>query len=385
METDRLRIVLPANALFCDIIIQEGLIQRVGPQVKESLSGISTAGVLADTNTARIFGTHVKENLSSSFPGTCIVSFKAGERSKNLKTVELLARELNRNKLDRDSILVAVGGGVVGDITGFVASIYKRGIAHIQVPTTLLAQVDSSIGGKTGVDSSWGKNQLGTFNQPRAVLIDPNVLNTLPKGEIINGVAEIVKSAIIADKGMFEALSKIDLLELPEIKKFIFQTCAIKAGVVSRDERESNLRSILNYGHTVGHAIEASSQYALNHGNSILLGMMAEGWIAHEMGLFSTDEYSNQQEVLEKLLPSITINQREGKARSTLSVKNFLSNSNKLVAFAYSDKKNTGESIRMSLPERIGCMSTTKQGDYRIPVSAKLFRDSIKYLQTIVG
>ena len=225
----------------------------------------------------------MKTTLSAVFPKISLIEVPAGERSKTLGTASFICDRLAKIGADRKTSLIALGGGVVGDLTGFVASIYKRGIVSFQVPTTLLAQVDSSIGGKTGVDTDWGKNQIGTFYQPAAVFIDPLALSTLPSSEVINGAAEIVKSSIVASREMFDRLSRMhDILSVEELEPFIPSTCRIKAEVVSKDEKEENLRSILNFGHTVGHAIESASDYSLSHGRSIILGMLAEAWIARQ-------------------------------------------------------------------------------------------------------
>lgn len=373
METGRLEIELHGSSLVCNILVKEGLIRRIDTVLRGYFRKPSSIAIIADSNTAEIFGSRVRQALSSNGIPTHLFAFKAGERSKSLKTVEYLAVRMDENRIDRSSLILAIGGGVVGDVAGFLASIYKRGIPYVQIPTSLLAQVDSSIGGKTGVDSSRGKNQLGTFYQPRAVLVDPESLHSLPRKEVINGIAEISKSAIIADRKMFDELCKADLSNIQDIKRFIYRTCAIKARVVALDEKEGNLRSILNYGHTVGHAIEATSQYELNHGTSVILGMIAEGWIASKIGYLPDEEYKRQLDLLQKILATSSV--------KNVTMRRILKNRKMLLDLAYSDKKSTHGQIKMSLPSRIGGM-VTRKGEYRLVIPEKVFLESITYLDS---
>jgi 3-dehydroquinate synthase len=204
-----------------------------------------------------------------------------GEEYKNLDTLKRIYDELLKHGLDRKSALIALGGGVVGDITGFAAATYMRGISYIQIPTTLLAQVDSSVGGKTGVDHKLGKNMIGAFWQPGLVLIDPVTLKTLPKRQLLAGLAEVIKYGVIYDNELFEFLEAnrehIFNLEDKAITYIIRRSCEIKADVVSKDERESGLRAILNYGHTIGHAIETATGYTRYlHGEAVAIGMHLE-------------------------------------------------------------------------------------------------------------
>lgn len=327
----------------------------------------SSIVIITDSNVGIEYGDLVREDLSK-IARTCIVSFKAGESSKTLESAATLLSKLAALDLDRKGVVISLGGGVVGDLTGFVASVFKRGITYFQIPTTLLAQVDSSIGGKTGVDAKWGKNQIGTFYHPRGVLIDPLALKTLPESELINGVGEIVKYSVIANEKMFDQLSRSRLDSGEELGKFISECCAIKVNIISKDPNEKNLRSILNYGHTVGHAVEAASGYSLSHGKSVIIGMLAEGWIARQLGFFKQDDYERQQALLRSLdISSYHLNLDE----------------KKLLALALADKKSSSGVIRMSLPERIGRMRVTKDGSYRIPVSTKLFSRSLRYLRNI--
>jgi len=217
-----------------------------------------------------------------------------GERTKTLGTIAKILDALARHKFERQSLLLALGGGVIGDITGFAAAIYQRGIPFVQVPTTLVAQVDSSVGGKTGVDHRLGKNLIGAFYQPRAVLIDPLTLRTLPRREWIAGLAEVIKYGIIADEEFFAFLEReiLSLLKLDEesVIRAIKRSCEIKAQVVAADERESDRRRILNYGHTIGHALESLAGYrGLIHGEAVGIGLVHEADLACHMGLCGRD------------------------------------------------------------------------------------------------
>jgi 3-dehydroquinate synthase len=323
--------------------------------------------IVTDANVNKLYGSKLLKGLSGVTKAG-LVSFPAGEANKNIETAWKVASELSRLGADRRSVVIALGGGVVGDLAGFVASIYKRGVDYLQIPTTLLAQVDSSIGGKTGVDAPWGKNQLGTFHQPKGVFIDPRTLLTLPPHEILNGVAEIAKCAIVADREMFSQLSKLTKFDSDIPRKFIVRACRIKARIVSEDEKETNLRVVLNYGHTVGHAIESSSNFRLRHGMCVTLGMMAESWIALTMNLLQRTDFEKQFELLRRLYRYSSVNLP-------------ILNKETLFKFALTDKKTDSLTVRMSLPREIGKMYTTADGNYRVPVSKEIFDGSIDYLR----
>ena len=221
-----------------------------------------------------------------------------GERHKNLKTLERLAGEMLKLGCDRQTVVIALGGGVIGDLAGFAAAAFMRGVEFVQVPTTLLAQVDASIGGKVGVNHARGKNMIGAFHQPRLVWIDTATLNTLPPREIVCGLAEIVKHALIRDREYFTYLethlTKLLHLDQEALAKTIHRSCAIKAEIVKNDERESSQRALLNFGHTVGHALEAGTEYrSLRHGEAVLLGMLIEAYLSREAGLLADDTFTH--------------------------------------------------------------------------------------------
>jgi len=270
--------------------------------------------------------------------------FKPGEESKNLQVIEKIYRKAAGVGLDRDSIIVAIGGGVSGDMAGFVAATYMRGIDFIQVPTTLLSMVDSSVGGKTGVDLPEGKNLVGAFWQPKLVLIDPKFLQTLPDREILCGLAEIVKTAVILDAKLFAELEAkgTDILKrkIPFSSKVIARCCQLKGSVVSADEREGGLRAILNYGHTFGHAIETVSGYSMYaHGEAVSIGMCMAADLAVRMGVLSKKDAARQESLLEKLsLP------RRASGCDPDAVVDAMSK----------DKKTRGDKLRFVLPVKIG-------------------------------
>ncbi len=368
MGTFRLSLRLQESSTPCEILIQEGLLRKTRACIEPLLEDIpSSVVIITDSNVGKQYGEQVRHDFSK-IARTNILSFKAGENSKTLQSAAILLSKLASLDLDRKGVIISLGGGVVGDLAGFVASVFKRGITFFQIPTTLLAQVDSSIGGKTGVDAKWGKNQIGAFYHPRGVLIDPLALKSLPETELINGVGEIIKYSVIANKKMFDRLSRSRLDSGEDLGKFIPECCAIKVSIVSKDPMERNLRSILNYGHTLGHAVEAASDYSLSHGKSVIMGMLAEGWIARELGFFEKDDYERQQAMLLGL---------------DLSPDHLNLDEKKLLALALADKKSSSGVIRMSLPEKIGKMHITKDWSYRIPVPAKLFSRSLRYLRNV--
>jgi 3-dehydroquinate synthase len=218
-----------------------------------------------------------------------MITFPAGEASKTIHTAVAVAEELLGRGADRTSGLIALGGGVVGDLTGFIASIFMRGIPYLQFPTTLMAQVDSSIGGKTGVDLPMAKNMLGTFCQPKAVFTDVVFLKTLPVAEYMNGLAEIVKCAIIDDPGLLDLLEEQAMLLMnvnePEpLVPIVTRACEIKKKIVEIDEKEQGLRRILNFGHTLGHAVEAEADYAIPHGGAVSIGMAGALILSEKLG-----------------------------------------------------------------------------------------------------
>src|SRR6476661_6691369 len=276
-----------------DIVLQPGLLATVGDRLR-SLANTSKVGVVTDRHVASRYLQGTLRSLRKAGYDPTPIILPPGERTKTLATIAKILDVLARHKFERQSLLLALGGGVIGDVTGFAAAIYQRGIPFVQVPTTLVAQVDSSVGGKTGVDHVLGKNLIGAFHQPTAVFIDPETLRTLPHREWVAGLAEVIKYGIIADQEFFAYLEQeisalLKLKDEPVIHA-IARSCEIKAQVVAADERESDRRRILNYGHTIGHALESLAGYrGLIHGEAVGIGLVQEADVACHMGLCGRD------------------------------------------------------------------------------------------------
>ena len=276
-----------------DILVGRGLLSQLGTQIADCLGGKSEgrlAVIVSSPEIARLYGGVAAESLTAAGFRTESVLVPAGENTKSLAFVQELYTALHALSADRRTVVIALGGGVIGDLAGFAAATYTRGLEFVQVPTTLLAQVDSSVGGKTGVNFGAAKNLIGAFYQPRLVIIDPDTLATLPKRERLSGLAEVIKYGIIGDKDFFALLERevAGLLDLtsPHLEHVLAHSCAMKARIVEQDEREDGLRAILNFGHTVGHALEAVTQYqTYTHGEAIALGMVSAALIGEEIGI----------------------------------------------------------------------------------------------------
>ncbi|HWC58434.1 MAG TPA: 3-dehydroquinate synthase [Verrucomicrobiae bacterium] len=275
---------VPLGARSYEIKIGPGLLSELGRHCARLKLG-NRCAVISDRNVAPRFARVVQQSLKKAGFDSVLITVPAGETAKSLKVVEHCYDALAKHRLERKSFIVALGGGVVGDLAGFVAATYLRGIAFVQVPTTLLAQVDSSVGGKVGVNLKSGKNLVGAFHQPRLVLCDINTLKTLPLRELRAGLAEVIKYGIIYDAELFKRLER-DLKKLlrrepKTLTDVIARCCEIKADVVGQDETESGLRAILNFGHTIGHAIENISGYGKYlHGEAISIGQVAAAKIS---------------------------------------------------------------------------------------------------------
>ena len=237
---------------------------------------------------------HLERLLSHIEAPLCeVITIPDGEEYKTLSTVESILEHLFEAKFDRKSLLIAFGGGVIGDMTGFTASLYQRGIDFIQIPTTLLSQVDASVGGKTGVNNRFGKNLIGAFYQPKAVYIDPYFLTTLPDREFAAGVAEVVKMAVMFDSEFLSYLERNNLKDEAVIKEMIRRSVSLKASVVNQDEKEAGIRAVLNYGHTFGHVVENETSYSKYlHGEAVAIGMVMANRLAVKLGLMSDEEAS---------------------------------------------------------------------------------------------
>jgi 3-dehydroquinate synthase len=348
-----MRIVqVPLGNRSYQIKVGGGLLPRLGVECAQLKLGQRCA-VITDSNVGRHFAQAALESLSASGFQPVLITVPAGEKSKRIAMVEKCYDQLAAHRLERKSFIVALGGGVVGDLAGFVAATYLRGIPFVQVPTTLLAQVDSSVGGKTGVNLKAGKNLVGAFYQPQLVLCDLDALKTLPKREYISGLAEVIKYGVIYDAVLFAQLErnlpKLLQREAATLCNVIARCCEIKADVVGQDETESGLRAILNFGHTIGHAIENSSGYGkFLHGEAIAIGQVAAARLSQKLlGLPSGDVGRIEKIFVQAGLPvKLKLNAVQRK---------------KLFAAMTLDKKVSGGEIKFVLAEKIGRVAWGRQ------------------------
>ena len=326
-------------------------------QTGERLKGLGLGNKIAlVTNpTIKAFhGLRVLDSLHAAGFHVTSIQIPDGEQYKTLDFANHIYTELLKSGFDRKTALIALGGGVIGDLTGFAAATFMRGVPFIQVPTTLLAMVDSSVGGKTGVNHPLGKNMIGAFYQPKKVLMDLSVLKTLPKEEFLAGMAEVIKHGVIRDAELFDYLDKnrdkVLALDPDALTHIIRRSCEIKADVVSSDERESGLRAILNFGHTVAHAIETAEHYTMRHGYAVAIGMVYAARLAHRTGLCE----ASVPERVEKLTKSygLPVN------LSALSRKPSVT---ELMDTIQLDKKAEGGKVKFILPKKIGEVVITKE------------------------
>ena len=326
-----------------DIRIKPGVLGEIGQRLS-SLGVKGKVGVVTNSIVGRLYAPGVLRSLRAAGWDASTIVLPDGERAKSMRSVSAILDSLVTARFERGSVLVALGGGVIGDLTGFAASIYMRGIPFVQVPTTLVAQVDSSVGGKTGVNHPLGKNLIGTFFQPCLVLVDPDTLRTLPPREWVAGLAEVIKYGVIADETFFayleQRMDRLLRLDAEPVGHVIARSCEIKASVVERDERESDLRRILNYGHTIGHALESLGGYRkLIHGEAVAIGMVQEADLARHLGRCAPDVVERQRTLVRRAglpdaLPETTFG--------------------RLWAAMQHDKKVVQGRVYCVLPERIG-------------------------------
>lgn len=300
--------------------------------------------ILTDKNVDALYGDRLEKNLGDE--AFCKYVIEPGESSKNMDTVIEILSYMLKEHLTRESKVIAFGGGVVGDIAGFCASVYMRGIPFVQVPTTLLAQVDSSVGGKTGVNLSQWKNMIGTFYQPKAVIIDTDVLYSLPQREFMSGIGEVVKYGIIQDSTFFnylkENIHKIKNMDEVVMQHVIQRCCQIKGQIVALDEKERGMRKILNFGHTIGHALEGMTQYQkYTHGEAVLIGMYVETFIARRLGVIPEDYFYEIRDFIQNLGVDVDISMYDVQ---------------KLIEIMMGDKKNAQGKISFLLPVERGKM-----------------------------
>jgi 3-dehydroquinate synthase len=333
-----------------EITVDAGALDRVGA-IARTVAPAHRYAIISDETVAPLYADRVRRTLGEAV----LATIPAGEQFKTREHWADLSDALLAAGCGRDAVVIALGGGVVGDVAGFVAATFMRGIPFIQVPTTLLAMVDASVGGKTGVDTPHGKNLIGAFHQPRAVIIDPLVLESLPDAQRRAGLAEVVKHGAIADAshladavavgGAFARGGHAD----DALAALIARSVEIKASVVSVDEREKGLRQVLNFGHTVGHAVEAASQYRLLHGEAIAIGMVAEARVGEVAGMTSPEVAG----ALESGLESIGLPTR---------IPAELGDTDVLFSYMHADKKARRGRLAFAVPHRIGEMAGAASG-----------------------
>ncbi|HXZ33997.1 MAG TPA: 3-dehydroquinate synthase [Terriglobales bacterium] len=351
-------------------LIEAGLLQRSGELLRDLLKPVRSSPLFVVTVRAvrRHWGKMLTKSLAGGGFSARVLEMPDGEPHKRLATVERLAQELVRLRADRDAVLVAFGGGVVGDTTGLLASLYMRGVNFINIPTTVLAQVDASIGGKTGVNLPGGKNLIGTFYQPLAVLIDPEVLSTLPEREFRAGLYECLKCGVIGNPSLFSRLANTELQALRKdsemLEWVIGESVKLKASVVAADERENALRRVLNFGHTIGHALEAESGFRrFLHGEAVAWGMIAAAEIAQVMGCC---DRSTQQRIAEAVLGLGPLPKVKAQSRRVLRL-------------LQSDKKTRNGLVHFVLPCAIGQVEIVNHVPERVVAA------SVRHLAKLPG
>ncbi len=285
----------------CPITVSDGIINQLGQHL--DFSGYSSIVLITDATVKRLYGQNVLQSLGATGKKVFLFTLPVGERAKSLRQIERGYRFLLEKNIDRKGLICALGGGVVGDVSGYIAATYLRGIDYIQLPTTLLAQVDSSIGGKVGVNFGGKKNMVGSFYQPRAIICDIALLKSLPPAEMRNGMAEVIKYALAMDEKLFHLLEqKKERLTTAELKDIVMRCCRLKAGIVEADETErSGQRAILNFGHTIGHALEATTRLKeLSHGEAVAVGMLAAARISKQSGMLDGSNVQGIEKLLQK-------------------------------------------------------------------------------------
>lgn len=357
--TDAREVVLPTYR----VTISPGALDRAGDIIRDT-SNAHRFAIVTDSNVGPVYATRLRSLLGDSQAQVFTIS--AGETYKTRETWASLSDELLAAGFGRDSTIVALGGGVVGDLAGFVAATFMRGVPYVQIPTSLLAMIDASVGGKTGVDTPAGKNLIGAFHQPAAVIADPTVLATLPREHLRAGFAEAIKHGVIADAAYFDSVvstaSEIESLDVggSAMLQLVARSIEIKADVVRRDEREGGVRKTLNFGHTIGHGIELCSNYEVLHGEAVAIGMAYEARLAERLGIAAATTWERIREANRAAgLPS--------SRPSSITV-------DRIVAATRGDKKARAGHAEYALPVRIGEMSPAG-GTWSVPVNEAAVRE----------
>ena len=351
--------VAPSAGVSYPILIGSGILRRL-PAVLDTFAPAHLYFLITDSRVARLYARALHRVLRHGRRRIHLLVVPAGERSKTRAMKSRLEDRMLALGGGRDSAVIALGGGMIGDLAGFAAATFQRGIPHIAVPTTLLAMVDASIGGKTAVDHPRGKNLIGAFHHPRAVLCDTNLLRSLPEREYRSGLAEVVKTAVVGDAALFRLLERSSAAILSRhpgaVQDLVKACCRVKASVVGEDERESGRRAILNFGHTLGHALEHLSGYRISHGEAVSIGMVMEARAAEKAGILMRGEAGRIEAVLQRFGLPVSAPERFSPAR--------------ILAAAGADKKSRRGEIRYALPLRIGRMAAGS-GRFTLPLPAR--------------
>ena len=356
----KIRLLVKTKSKEYPIIIGSNIISQINYLLKSNNVAFEKSLIVYDKKVPKKKLNIIKQKLKSK--KIVIHTFNANEKNKNLKNINIILNKLFRHNFNRNDCVISLGGGITGDVSGFAASIYKRGMKFVNIPTTLLSQIDSSIGGKTGVNNKYGKNLIGSFMQPNIVLSDIDFLKSLQKREIICGYGEIIKHSIISNKNIFNYLDKnihnILNLKSPFIEKTIADSCKVKKNIVEKDEKEKNFRKILNLGHTFAHAYEATSNYSkkLNHGEAVILGIISATKFSFKNKLLNKKDYKKILDHIKKLNVPIIF-------------KNYFKKKDINLIFKYmqSDKKNVSSNINLILIKKIGkILINTKFNEFAI-------------------
>lgn len=328
-------------------------------------SSKGSIAIITDTHTRRLYGVPLLRVLQRLVPRTYLFAFPAGEKNKNQTTKTMLEHALLAKRCGRDTLIIALGGGVVGDMAGFIAATYCRGVPYIHIPTTLLAMVDSSIGGKTAIDTPYGKNMIGAFWQPQKVIIDIEYLRTLPRPQIISGLLEAVKLFITSGPSMLPVVSRfLDKANDRDLLAIITRAVQLKSRIVQHDTTEKGERMILNFGHTVGHALEHASAYRLSHGICVGMGILVESKVSELLGVLSHREYERIHDSMQRFdLPIDALTRFSPRA---------------LIATMHNDKKNRGGAIQCVLLQTMGKIYTKKRV-FAHPVSDAIVTKAIHH------
>ena len=347
-----------------DILIGRGLLAELPALLRQHCPAYAYAAI-SDSHVAKLYGDKLVATLQDATVRADLFTFPAGEWNKTRETWASLSDRMLAAHIGRDGAVLAFGGGVVGDLAGFVAATYLRGIPYVQVPTSLLAMIDSSIGGKTGVDVPAGKNLLGAFHQPNLVVADLDLLASLPAAQLSAGLAEAVKHGAIADPDYFDFLEREQAAILAKdgaaLERVVRRSVEIKAAVVADDEREAGRRAILNFGHTIGHAIEALSKFEVPHGEAVAIGMVLEARLAEAVGVAASGTALRIVRLLENL--RLPVARPDGASVDDL------------IQMMRGDKKVRAAAIRVALPERIGSMHHDNRDGWTIAVDDRRLRD----------